>query len=136
VLDTLLGIPLVADAYDDPLTPWTIRSPVEQEGRDVKQTSCPGHCAVVTPGQFAPAGHDVRRPFPLALRVANPGFGDTPDRSGVAPGERGRATTFPVPAVPASFSFPPCADPAVKIPLPSCDLPTSLPEAERRWGFA
>jgi elongation factor G len=48
VLDTLLGTPVVADELDEGLTPWTVKCPVEQEGRCVRQTSCPGHYAVVT----------------------------------------------------------------------------------------
>jgi hypothetical protein len=48
VLDSLLGTPVVADAPDEGLTPWIVQCPVEQEGRYVRQTSCPGHYAVVT----------------------------------------------------------------------------------------
>jgi hypothetical protein len=48
VLDTLLGTPVVADAPEEGFAPWAIQSPVEQEGRYVRQTSCPGHYAVVT----------------------------------------------------------------------------------------
>jgi hypothetical protein len=48
VLDTLLGSPVVADVPDDGLSPWTVQHAVEQEGRYVRQASCPGHYAVVT----------------------------------------------------------------------------------------
>src|SRR5262245_23943785 len=48
VLDSLLGTPVLADAPGDALTPWTVRCPVEQEGRYVRQMSCPGHFAIVS----------------------------------------------------------------------------------------
>jgi hypothetical protein len=48
VLDTLLGTAVVADTLDAGLTPWTVKCPVEQEGRYVRQTGCPGHFAIVT----------------------------------------------------------------------------------------
>jgi hypothetical protein len=48
VLDSLLGTPVLADAPDGGLTPWTVQHPVEQEGRYVRQASYPGHYAVVT----------------------------------------------------------------------------------------
>jgi hypothetical protein len=48
VLDSLLGTPVVVDAPDDGLSPWTVRCPVEQEGRNIRQMGCPGHFAIVT----------------------------------------------------------------------------------------
>jgi hypothetical protein len=47
VLDALLGAPVVADAPDEGLTPWTIKSPVAPQGRYVRQTSCPCDFAIV-----------------------------------------------------------------------------------------
>jgi hypothetical protein len=48
VLDRLLGVPVVPDVDVDSLPAWTVASTVEQEGRCIRQTSCPGHYAVVT----------------------------------------------------------------------------------------
>jgi hypothetical protein len=47
-LDTLLGVPIVGDLRERATRAVTIEQPVEYQGRYVRQTSCPGHFAVVT----------------------------------------------------------------------------------------
>jgi hypothetical protein len=48
VLDRLLGTPIVFHVDDDHFIPWTVRQPVEQEGRYVRKMGCPAHFAILT----------------------------------------------------------------------------------------